>query len=648
MKLMKPAILLILSAFCLAFSVQAQAPINPNATPAAIKLKSLLDSLYGKKLISGQMDEAYLQYIITNSGGKSPAIMGYDFNGICPSQGGNNDAAKAIKWVKEKGGIAQFQWHWISPDANGDYYTKNYKLNLALADKNSSSYKNLIRDIDLVAGEMKKMQDAGIAILWRPLHEAEGAWFWWGMAGGDACKELWNIMYDRLVNIHKINNLLWIWNSYGTTKQNWYPGDNTVDIIAWDYPDYSATGSWYQYNKLFGSKGKLFGIAEDGKLTDPATFASQPWLFFMTWAYMIQDPKDHKDGKNPKDWIYKVYNDPRVLTLDDLTPGPKAYAGTSQLIFDLDGNGTESVQLDASNSYTDNGTITSYIWTENGTQIAEGAKPVVSFGIGIHNVTLTITTSTGATKTAGVIITIKSPSLSYKKPIRVSSTEAGLGNLAVNAVDGNSATRWSSLYTDPQWFSINLKKRCDIEKVVIAWEVASAKSYRIEESNDSLNWTTVKSFTNLPAGARTDVIDQLKGGAQWIRMYGLQRNTNYGYSIWEFEVWGKENASAEPVPEAQQTGLGNLEKPNEFSLGKAYPNPFNPETRIPFFTPESGKVDLRVYNVLGQMVYTGSQFQSTSGNGLFTFSGENLASGLYTFSLQFGNQQKSGTVVLVR
>lgn len=157
---MKVPVLSVMFFFLISYTSLAQAPVNPNATPAAIKLKSLLDSLYGKKLISGQMDEAYLQYIILASGGKSPAIMGYDFNGICPSQSGNNDAAKAIRWVKEKGGIAQFQWHWISPDANGDFYTKNFKLNLVLADKNSSSYKNLIRDIDLVAGEMKKMQDA--------------------------------------------------------------------------------------------------------------------------------------------------------------------------------------------------------------------------------------------------------------------------------------------------------------------------------------------------------------------------------------------------------------------------------------------------------------------------------------------------------
>ncbi|MBP6672301.1 MAG: beta-mannanase, partial [Bacteroidetes bacterium] len=275
--------------------------VNPNATAETKKLKSYLDKVYGKKILSGQVDDKYLQYIKDASGGKSPAIMGYDFNGICPSQGGNNDAQKAIDWVKNKKGIAQFQWHWISPNADGDFYSKNYNLAGALADTTTSSYKNLIRDMDLVAAALKTMQNAGVPVLWRPLHEAEGKWFWWGMSGGTACTKLYRLMYDRFVNLHKLNNLIWVWNSYGTTKENWYPGDDVVDIIAWDYPEYSGASSWNQYQQLFGGKGKLFAIGEDGKLTDPSLLSQQPWLYFLTWAYMIQD-------NNTKEWISTVYN----------------------------------------------------------------------------------------------------------------------------------------------------------------------------------------------------------------------------------------------------------------------------------------------------------------------------------------------------
>ncbi|MGE5496764.1 MAG: glycosyl hydrolase, partial [Syntrophothermus sp.] len=210
----RPVTLLSILFFTIFFTISSEAqPVNPNATKETRDLMVFLRSVYGQKILSGQVDDKYLQYIKDATGGKEPAIMGYDFNGICPSQGGNNDANKAIKWVKERKGIAQFQWHWISPNADGDFYTKNYNLANALADTNSSSYKNLIRDIDLVAAAMKKMQDAGVPILWRPLHEAEGAWFWWGMSGGTACKKLWRLMYDRYTNYHKLNNLIWVWNS---------------------------------------------------------------------------------------------------------------------------------------------------------------------------------------------------------------------------------------------------------------------------------------------------------------------------------------------------------------------------------------------------------------------------------------------------
>jgi hypothetical protein len=512
--------------------------VNSKATPETFALKHLLDSLYGKKIISGQCDDSYLQYIQEVTGGKSPAIMGYDFNGICPSQGGNNDAAKAINWVKTMGGIAQFQWHWISPNADGDWSSKNFNLGAALADTAGLAYHNMIRDIDRVSAEIKKMQDAGVPILWRPLHEAEGKWFWWGYSGGDACKKLYRLMYDRMVNHFKLNNLIWVWNSYGTDKENWYPGDDFVDIIAWDYPNYSGTNSsWSQYQKMFGGKGKLFGIGEDGKLTDPEILTSQPWLYFLTWAYMVNDPTQ-KDGKNPKDWLNQVYNDPRVITLDDLVPGPKAKAGRGQLLFDNDGDGFETATLDGSASTTDKGTITLYTWTENGTQIASGVTASVNLGIGIHSITLTISTSLGESRSGNVVVTVKTPSLSLKKPATASATEANLGNGIENANDGDAATRWSSTYSDPQWYRIDLGKKYTITRVVLSWEVASAKDYTIEVSDDAMNWTTIMVKSNMPSGARIDEISNLNGSGRYIRMFGTKRNTTYGYSIYEFEVYG--------------------------------------------------------------------------------------------------------------
>jgi hypothetical protein len=604
----------------IALPVRAQL-VNPAATLEARQLKSFLDSVYGKKIISGHMDDSYLAYIQQNTGGKSPALMGYDFNGVLPRQSGNSDTEKAIAWVKQQGGIAQFQWHWVSPDGNGDFYTRNFNLAAALANPGGSSYKNLISDMDVVAGKLKILQDNGVPILWRPLHEAEGEWFWWGMSGGDACKALYRLMYDRFTHYHKLNNLIWVWNSYGTTRENWYPGDDVVDIIAYDYPDYSANGSWKQYQQMFGTRGKPFAIGENDKLPDPAIMTTQPWLYFMTWSYFIQEPTQ-TNGRNTRDWLYKVFNDPRVLTLADLQKGPKADAGIGRTLLDSDGNGFESVTLDGSGSSTDSGTITSYVWSENDSVLATGARAVLSLKSGIHTIILTITTSTNETKSASVVITVLTVSLSYKKKVAVSSTELNHGNVAANAVDANPATRWSSLYEDPQWYQIDLGKRYTIVKVVLNWEVAAAKEYRLEVSEDGTNWTTIASKGEMPKGARIDTLNNLGGSGRYIRMYGTARTTTYGYSLYEFEVYDDKWGQTSQTLPAGTTLLQN------------YPNPFNPATTISFYLKEAGQVKLELFNALGQWVATLADRQMGAGMQAIPFSGGGLAAGVYFYRLE--------------
>jgi hypothetical protein len=596
-----PLVTSLLILFLINTRLCAQPLVNPNANEEAIKLKALLDSIYGKKIIAGQMDDSYLNYIVTHSGGKSPAMMGYDFDGICPSQihKHNIDAQKAIRWVKDKGGIANFSWHWISPNADGDYYTDNFNLAAALADTTGQSYKNLIRDMDLAAKELKILQDSAVAVLWRPLHEAEGRWFWWGKSGGAACIKLYRIMYDRFTNYHNLNNLIWVWTSYGTTRENWYPGDDVVDMIVYDYPDYNNnTGSWAQYQQLFGGKEKLFGIGENGTLPDPEIFTDQPWLYFLTWAYMINLPGQN-NGQNTREWIFAVYNDSRVLTLSDLQPGPKAYAGHYQVLYDSEQSGSVEVNLDGSESFATEGTIHAYKWTLNGTEIATGSNPTVTLAPGVHRIRLTITTSLNEQASAWVMVTVIQPSRAWKKPVRVSSTEANLGNIASNAVDGDFGTRWSSIYSDPQWYEIDLLTPHDITNVKIFWQRASARDYRIEQSNDRINWTTVVTKTNMAAGdSRTDNLTGLKGGARYIRMYGTRRTTQWGYSIFEFEVWGTPNPAAEPVPEST-TDVLTPESPKI----QVFPSNISPDEylQVNFHTNQQGRI-IMVFDLSGKLI----------------------------------------------
>lgn len=298
----------------------AQSLVNPNATPETKSLMAFLREVYGKKILSGQCVDTWLP-LIQQKTGKQPAILALDFGDKFTSQKETHEADKAIDWVRNKGGIIQFQWHWISPDRNGDFYTKNFNLKEAMDHPEGESYQHILRDMDVVAGEIKKMQDAHVPILWRPLHESEGAWFWWGMSGKEPLIKLYRLMYDRFVNVHKLNNIIWIWNSYGSDKGNWCPGDDVCDIIAWDY---ETNNAWDQFQQLFAAKGKIFALAEVSELPDPKKFAVHPWSFFICWDYMIQDPAEpnidpyNRAAKNATSWTKAVYSDSTTLNLDDL------------------------------------------------------------------------------------------------------------------------------------------------------------------------------------------------------------------------------------------------------------------------------------------------------------------------------------------
>jgi len=120
------------------------------------------------------------------------------------------------------------------------------------------------------------------------------------------------------------------------------------------------------------------------------------------------------------------------------------------------------------------------------------------------------------------------------KPTTASSTENSTFP-ASNATDGNSSTRWSSAFSDPQWLQVDLGQSYNISHVTLNWEAAYGKAYQIQTSADGSNWTTIYSTTTGDGG--TDDL-AVTGTGRYIRMYGTARGTPYGYSLYEFAVNG--------------------------------------------------------------------------------------------------------------
>ncbi|KAK2601319.1 hypothetical protein N8I77_010777 [Diaporthe amygdali] len=304
-------------------------PVNPNADANAKALLKYLGSIYGKNILSGQQDQASLDWVTTNVG-KTPAILGVDFMDYTESRisrgASSTDVDKAIAFAA-KGGIINFVWHWGAPVGLYDtaeqpwysgFYTAatDFNLTTALKDTTNANYTLLIKDIDSIAVQLQKLESAGVPVLFRPLHEAEGKWFWWGAQGPEPAKKLWNIVYDRITNYHKINNVLWVWNSVAA---DWYPGSSTVDVVSadtytqGDHGPISAT-----YNSLLSlvNDTKIIAAAEIGSVMDPA----QLKLYQADWVYFVVWSGDFISGGtwNTLDFLKSVYSSDYVLTLDEI------------------------------------------------------------------------------------------------------------------------------------------------------------------------------------------------------------------------------------------------------------------------------------------------------------------------------------------
>ncbi len=311
---------------------------DANATTSTKNLFSYLVDVYGTKVLAAQQETNELQeinYVRTHSG-KDPAIGSYDLIEYSPSRVEHGArpqgfSESAIQWAKKDQGrgIISLIWHWNAPTDLinqapdklwwSGFYTRATTFDIAavLADKNGAKYQLLLRDIDVIATELKKFQAQDIPVLWRPLHEAGGGWFWWGAKGAAPFKELWQILYDRLTNHHQLHNLIWVYTAEHN-KPEWYPGDAYVDIVGIDIYENTASASnlsaqWTGLQTLFNGK-KLVTLSETGNLPNPEFIRS----FGTWWSWFAVWPGADFTRKQPTSLLRSVFNDPDVITLDEL------------------------------------------------------------------------------------------------------------------------------------------------------------------------------------------------------------------------------------------------------------------------------------------------------------------------------------------
>ena len=304
--------------------------VTPGASLQAVKLYNFLRQNYGTKVLSGTMANYSTNLIeatwVYNQTGKWPALTTFDFiDHTNPNQSWINYTAPftlSQDWWNNNG-IVGLMWHWRDPlTKSGAFYTADTSFDVRkVSDSTSVEYKAMINDIDLIAGYLKQYKDAGIPVIWRPLHEASGGWFWWGAHGAEPCKALWKLMFNRLVVYHGLNNLIWVWTSdTNSSAISWYPGDEYVDIIGMDvYPTTDLHGSqiiaFDKLREIFSNK-KMLTLSECGAAPDPALMKSKGdmWSWFMPW----NGDYTESDAQNGATWWKKYFSYDYVITRDKM------------------------------------------------------------------------------------------------------------------------------------------------------------------------------------------------------------------------------------------------------------------------------------------------------------------------------------------
>ncbi len=312
------------------------APSNPNATPRARALMAYLGSISGRKVLLGQHTQSrYPRELafIEQVSGKLPALCGFEllaYSGNIRWDTCDENCLKelyenlgtlenALDWGR-RGGLVTLTWHWYSPMGGRDksFYAQNTDFDVAAAlTEGTDEHRAMLRDLDLMAVHLRRFQQENVPVLWRPFHEAEGNWFWWGVHGPEVARQLYRFMKRYYTQVHHLDHLIWVWNS---PLPEGYPGDEVVDVISRDlYPpahEHTACAEKYRELTRITSQPRLCALGEIGTHPDVNAIGEEniPWCWFMTWSNDFGASETFTSNAQ----LRANYHSPYAITLDQL------------------------------------------------------------------------------------------------------------------------------------------------------------------------------------------------------------------------------------------------------------------------------------------------------------------------------------------
>lgn len=301
--------------------LSAQEPVAPNSSYEAKALLKYIYSLNSRYTLSGQhnfpLSGEKNTLFAADYIGKTPVVWSQDFGFAAESDkdsylARSANVQEAIRQHK-KGAIVTFCWHAVPPTAEEpvtfqplpgrDTSSPLASVQGRLSDKQfrdiltpgTELYKQWVKQVDNIAFFLKQLQDAKVPVLWRPYHEMNGDWFWWGgrYEGKYTTAALYRQLFDRMTKVHKLNNLIWVWSVDRPVKDGrefirYYPGNKYLDILAIDIYGNDFNQSYYE-GLIKLSEGKPVTLGEVGNPPAVEILEKQPgWVYWVVWSGMVR------------------------------------------------------------------------------------------------------------------------------------------------------------------------------------------------------------------------------------------------------------------------------------------------------------------------------------------------------------------------
>ena len=401
-------LLIIVFLFCFASIYAARNLSTPNPSPEAVNVYNYLKGLKGQKILSGQMWAPYggdeLNYIQSVTG-KLPAVRGGDF--ITQA-----DNANEVQYAKDwwaAGGIPTIMWHWGAPTKGEGYDAAKMSINVANCFvSGTAEYTAFWSELKIKADLLQQLRDAKVPVLWRPFHELNGGWFWWGMGGSANFKKLWTTMYNYFVTTRGLNNLIWVLCYTGSPDAAWYPGDAYVDIAGGDTytTDNGAQTSLYNAVKTIVNDQVPICMHECGTPPDPNKNKSEGsmWSWWMEW---------HTDWLKSvsQSYLKSVYSNSLIVTRDQVPNLKNTCTATAIVPYLTVNGGTTWTQTSTATVASGTSVIlgpqpsTGGSWSWSG--LASGtARQVTIVPTSSGTATATYTNACGSKSTQNFVITV--------------------------------------------------------------------------------------------------------------------------------------------------------------------------------------------------------------------------------------------------